>query len=457
MNSLYDLAKKNKHLKYLDTSTGRHFLLQEFRRFSFSEINKSLFFVYLDNSISSIELFWSLMQSHHCFALLPPSMGNELKVQMENIYNPAFIYDPTRIDINGYSLNTRLDLQIFQTRENNIQLIHKDIKLLLNTSGTTGSPKFVKLSESNIISNAQAITKYLPIVENDVVPLNLPIYYSYGLSILTSNSIQGGTIVCNNEDVFQKSFWDNFIKYGYTSISGVPFIYEMLHRIGFTKRSYPSLRYMTQAGGKLQNHLLKNYLDYSIEQKILFYVMYGQTEATARMSYLGPEDSINKLGSIGRPIPGGKFLIDKATNELCYQGENVFGGYVNSPNELTTFKKHELLSTGDLAYQDEEGFYFITGRLKRFVKLFGSRINLDEVETLIATQINYVVKCIGVNDKFLVIFHDDPKLPQQTLNQLITKQLNIHPSAVKTFFIENYPLTDNNKINYKELLQIYES
>jgi long-chain acyl-CoA synthetase len=457
MISLYDLVNNNKNLKYLDISSGRFLSLKELRKFSFPKINKSLFFVYLDNSIISIELFWSLMQSSHCFAILPPNMSNDLKINLEKIYNPTFIYDPLRSDVSGYNLITNFDIPIFQSCENRIQIIHEDIKILLSTSGTTGSPKFVKLSESNIVSNAQSITEYLPIVGTDVTPLNLPLYYSYGLSILTSNSLNGGTIVCTNEDIFQKNFWANFTKYGYTSISGVPFIYEMLHRIGFTKKNYPSLRYITQAGGKLQNNLLKNYAEYSKENQFYFYVMYGQTEATARMSYLSPNDLINKLGSIGKPIPGGKFLIDKATGELCYQGKNVFGGYVSGPNDLKTYKQPEFLFTGDLAYQDDDGFFFITGRLKRFVKLFGSRINLDEVETLIANNTKYVVKCIGVCDKFLVIYHNDPKLPEQTIKLFIADRLKLHLSVIKTIFIDYYPMTDNNKINYKELLKIYES
>jgi acyl-CoA synthetase (AMP-forming)/AMP-acid ligase II len=231
----------------------------------------------------------------------------------------------------------------------------------------------------------------------------------------------------------------------------------MLNKIGFTKKKYPSLKYLTQAGGKLQDHLLKNYADYSRDNNIDFYVMYGQTEATARMSYLEPSKLFEKLGSIGKPIPGGKFIIDEETSELCYEGENVFGGYVNSPTDLINYEQPRVLKTGDLVKQDDDGFYFVIGRLKRFVKLFGSRINLDEVETLIAKHTKYVVKCIGISDKFLVVFYDDSKVSTQIISHFITDQLKLHVSVIKNIFVEDFPLTDNGKVNYKELLSLYES
>jgi long-subunit acyl-CoA synthetase (AMP-forming) len=425
--------------------------------FKFCENKKALFFVYIDNSINSIEIFWSLMQSSHCFAMLPINLSEGLKINLEKCYNPKWIYDPLRTSINGYKQFENRGVSFFELIKENNQLIHEDIKILLSTSGTTGSPKFVKLSENNLISNAQSITKYLPINETGITPLNLPIFYSYGLSILTSNSINGGRIVCTNEDVMQKSFWDSFNKFGYTSMAGVPFMYEMLYRIGFTKKQYPSLKYLTQAGGKLQDSLLVNYANYSRENNVDFYVMYGQTEATARISYLEPNKLFDKLGSIGKPIPGGGFSIDEESGELFYQGENIFGGYVNSPEGLETFEQPKILATGDLAFKDEDGFYFIKGRLKRFVKLFGYRINLDEVETLIANHTKYIVKCIGVDDKYLVVFHDDTNLPIKIINQFITDQLKLHASVIKNIYLDKYPLTDNGKINYKELLKIYES
>ncbi|MGY0038275.1 AMP-binding protein [Pedobacter sp. NJ-S-72] len=144
--------------------------------------------------------------------------------------------------------------------------VHEELKLLLSTSGTTGSPKFVKLSEDNLVQNAYSILEFLPIKETDVTPLNVPIIFVYGLSIFTSNCIAGGKMICTNRDILQKTFWEDFEKYQCTSIGGVPYVYEMLNRIGFFKKEYPSLRYMTQTGGIL-NHTLVQVLAESTVKK----------------------------------------------------------------------------------------------------------------------------------------------------------------------------------------------
>ena len=193
--------------------------------------------------------------------------------------------------------------------------LHADLKVLLSTSGTTGTPKLVKLSEANLRANAQSILAYLPIKQDDVTPLNLSICYSYGLSVLTSNSLAGGTIVCTNKDILSKDFWADFEKLGYTTLAGVPYIYEMLNRIGFLKKNYPQLRYMTQAGGKLSSKLAEVFSTHLKSQNKDFFIMYGQTEATARMSYLHPSYIESKIDSIGKAIPNGTFSIDKETNE----------------------------------------------------------------------------------------------------------------------------------------------
>jgi acyl-coenzyme A synthetase/AMP-(fatty) acid ligase len=286
MNSFFQLAKNNPALEYIDGCTNEAYKINDLPRINFKRNSKRLAFAYLDNGIKSIAVFWSLIRSKHCVALLPPAMAIDLKLDLENLYCPEWIIDFSREQINGFQVVEENGVKFFSNCKKKNLKIHDDVKLLLNTSGTTGSPKFVKLSEQNIISNAQSITHYLPISHNDVTPLNLPIYYSYGLSVLTSNSIGGGKIICTNDDILKKSFWENLNKYQFTSFAGVPFVYEMLDRIGFTNKDFPSLKYLTQAGGKLQEHLIRKFAEYCNRKNILFFVMYGQTEATARMSYL---------------------------------------------------------------------------------------------------------------------------------------------------------------------------
>jgi long-chain acyl-CoA synthetase len=454
-DTLFENASLNKHLLFVNDATGEEFSLADLPLLQTDISGRQLSFLYLDNSIASITVFWSLMKSSHCIALLAPGLTEHFKKELELLYNPYFVYDNTRNTIDGYKSNVSNGHVYFTAAKPSAVAINPAIKILISTSGTTGSPKFVKLSEANLLANAQSICSYLPICGTDAVPLNLPIYYSYGLSVLTSNAISGGKIICSNDDVLKKDFWEKLEKYKYTSLAGVPFLYEMLDRIGFTKKQYPSLRYFTQAGGKLQDTLVKKYAEYAAANDVKFFVMYGQTEATARMSFLPPEKLLDKIGSVGRPVQNGVFTIDQETNELCYAGPNVFGGYVQSPEDLTTYTPESVLHTGDIARVDEEGYYYITGRLKRFVKLFGNRINLDEVETIVSKQLNITAQCAGLNDKQLLVFINNNQVDLPTVTQFISAELKLHISAIKVLYAAEIPLTANGKVNYTQLVKAY--
>jgi long-subunit acyl-CoA synthetase (AMP-forming) len=315
----------------------------------------------------------------------------------------------------------------------------------------------VKLSESNLLANAESIAAYLPILASDRVPLNLPIHYSYGLSILTSNAMAGATLFAGVQDLISKGFWDNFHKYQYSTIAGVPYVYEMLDRIGFTKMQLPSLRYFTQAGGKLRDELLRKYGEFAKENAKLFYVMYGQTEATARMSYLEPDTLLCHIGSIGKPIPGGRFELNEESSELLYEGPNVFGGYAECVEDLGTFDSPTLLKTGDLARVDEQGFYYIIGRSKRFVKIFGNRINLDELETALSRQFGAYYPCVGWQDKAVFVYSTTSNEDHSQIVQWLSAVYKLHPTSFKLRTIDAIPLTSNGKPDYKSLLSDYEA
>lgn len=448
--TFYSLALENKSLRYLDATNDRLYSLQDLNLPDFGK-KRSLAFAYLSNDLESIRVLWALLKSSHCVALLPVELTEHFKNDLEAVYHPEFIYDSKRSTLSNYSLWIEKEIRFFKNKSSRALQIAPEIKLLLNTSGTTGSPKFVKLSESNIISNARSIADYLPIKAEDVTPLNLPVYYSYGFSVFTSNSIAGGITVCTNEDVLSKQFWVDLNQYGYTSLAGVPFVYEMLDRIGFTKRKYPGLRYLTQAGGKLQDKLVQKYGEYARDHNLLFYVMYGQTEATARIAYLPADQLLNKVGSIGKAIPGGVLSIDPDTHELCYSGCNVFGGYVASPDDLSRFEKIDMLRTGDLAIKDEDGFFYINGRIKRIVKIFGARVNLDEIETILFNQFHTVVKAIGMDDKKMLVFYSNENQDTKGMMNFLNKELKVHVTAMKFIHISEFPLTNNGKTDYKKL------
>lgn len=459
---LFNEITKNKFLNFIDAKTKVKYTLQDllFDLEIIKKTQKKLVFLYCKNKVHSVGMYFSLLRDNFTIALLNEELDKNLKVELEKKYHPGIIIDQSRKEINYYNIvevkSNSTSFQIFNLKETKTE-IHSKVKVLLSTSGTTGSPKFVKLSEKNIYENAFSISEYLPINYKDVTPLNLPFFYSYGLSVLHSNALKGGTIICDTDDVLSKTFWVQFEEFGFTSIAGVPFVYEMLDRIGFRKKQYSTLCYISQAGGNLNEKTKQRFLDYCLDNQVLFYVMYGQTEATARISFVPPEKLHEKITSIGKPILNGKFLIDKESSELLYEGPNVFGGYVEKISDLVTWKEIKQLSTGDLGKVDEDGYYFIIGRIKRIIKIFGNRLNLDDLESFFKNKFEGTnFACIGLEDKNILVITDTDKVSLEDIKKVIGQELKIHSSVIRHKIINEFSLTSNGKINYKELQRRYE-
>ena len=354
---------------------------------------------------------------------------------------------------------------------------HPDLALCLTTSGSTGSPKLVLLTKRNILANAESIAEYLQIDENERPITMLPMYYSYGLSIINSHLLKGATILLTDKTYAQREFW-NFLKENEaTSMSGVPYTWELLRRLRFMGMGLPSVKTMTQAGGKLNAEIAKEYIQWAKSQGKRFIVMYGQTEATARMSYLPWEKAEEKYASIGVAIPGGEFFLDDGSSivdcglsiveedskienrkskidpitsgELVYKGENVSMGYAECAEDLMKGdENHGILHTGDMARVDEDGFYYITGRKKRFVKIWGNRCNLDQIEQMVKT-ITTSCACAGVDDQ-ITVFVTQEGLEKEIKDQLASKTgLNSKAFAVRV--IEAIPVSTSGKIDYPAL------
>jgi acyl-coenzyme A synthetase/AMP-(fatty) acid ligase len=453
IKKLYDLILGNKELRYIDPVMDKTSSISDFHKSLNIEHGGGLAFLYIDNGILSVEVLLNFLRSDFTIALLSPTLNLSHKEYLEEHYSPYYIYDPIREKIDKYSSNSIGSKHNCFVQNSKVKTeVNASIKLLLSTSGSTGSPKFVKLSEQNILSNALSILDYLPIKKNDVCPLNLPLFYSYGFSVFSTNSISGGTIVCSNTTIIQKEFWEEWERYQYTSLAGVPYVYEMLQRIGFLKKNYSSLQYLSQAGGRLNPSVLIEFGNYALKNNLSFYTMYGQTEATARMSYLNPEYLIDKAGSIGKPIKDGKMEIDPVSGELLYTGPNVSGGYAASKEDLLEFSPLKVLYTGDIARKDEDGFFFITGRSQRFIKLFGTRISLDELEQILQNRfVGTKFLCLGEEDKNLIVAYLDDKISEGEIKQLLYDQVKLHPASIKVKKINHLPLSQNGKVDYKSI------
>ena len=423
--------------------------------------SKKLIFSFCDNSSKSIIFYLSALRSENAIFLANSKMDSELKKRLISIYKPEIIFsiDEINFELSSYkkfSLNDKYSF--FQSENLDNNSLHKDLAVLLSTSGTTGSPKPVKLSYTNIQSNAVSISKYLNITENEKPITSLPMNYSFGLSVINSHLLKGATILCSNKSMVMREFWNTFNIQKCTSFSGVPYNYQMLQRLKFDKMNLPTLKNMTQAGGRLSEEYIKYFYDVSLNKNINFYVMYGQTEATARISYVPYENLGNKIGSIGIPIPGGKIKIisDKQEvnmpneqGELVYFGDNVMLGYAESREDLSQGDalKGEL-HTGDLAFKDADGFFYITGRLKRFIKLFGLRVNLDEVEKMLENNFTCAAACYGNDDALKVLLQKHSDHIAETARKKIIDIYKIHHSVIDVHCVDTIPVTSSGKKDY---------
>lgn len=326
------------------------------------------------------------------------------KISEKYSFSNAIIIDETKLDslINSETLAN--DSTLIEFNENRLAQI-------LFTSGSTGLPKGVMLSHRNLISNTDSIVEYLKLTSNDIMEVVLPFYYCYGLSLLHTHLRVGGSVVLNNNFVFLGSVLDDIDKYKCTGFAGVPSHFQILLRKSksFKKNEFPSLRYFTQAGGKLHNVFIQELIEAFPQKKI--FIMYGQTEATARLSYLPPEMLSKKIGSIGKGIPN--VILDVfnkndqpvevgEVGEIVAKGDNVMLGYLNDPESNKQTLRNGWLHTGDMAKKDEDGYIYLVAREKEIIKVGGKRISPKEIEEVIVS-IPEVVDCTiqGVYDEVL--------------------------------------------------------
>lgn len=420
------------------------------------KLSKKLIMILGENNISSLIGYLAGLQSGHTVMLISANTKEDHLSMLVDEYEPDFIFAPlARERSSNYKCEfTLFGYGIYQCiRLNADSNIYGDLAVLLATSGSTGNSKFVRLSYKNLQENARSIAAYLGLSSKERPITSLQMNYSYGLSVLNSHLLVGAKILLTSHRILTRVFWDFACKYQATSISGVPYIYTMLKKINFQNLAPKSLRTITQAGGKLNAALLEHYYELSQQRKWKFYVMYGQTEATARISYVPLDRQASKLTSIGIAIPGGELELDADTQEIVYCGPNVMLGYAN--RRLDLVKGDELcgvLRTGDIGKKDEDGFYYIVGRNKRFVKLFGLRMNLDDIEESLKNKFGGFVACVGDDKKLYVSVMED--IPQREVCNFLLQSFDIHHSVIEVEQLQQMPLHSNNKVNYRKLKEM---
>jgi acyl-CoA synthetase (AMP-forming)/AMP-acid ligase II len=424
--------------------------------------DRQLAFLYASNTLDSILLYLASLEAAIPLVLVEPREANLLNLL--KVYSPALVFVPSPMVVPDAYERTGTPLELLNyccIRKKNGGIsrgkCHEKLALLLQTSGSTGSPKLVRLTRRNLLSNASSIARYLELGPAERSIQGLPMHYSYGLSLINSHLIAGGTIVLTPHSFMMGEFWGDFAANRCSSFAGVPFMYETLHRIGFHPSKYPTLRTMTQAGGGLRKDLISHFCDTARKADIKFFVMYGQTEATARISYVPFLRLPEKIGSIGIAIPDGEMTLEpieglENAQELIYRGPNVMMGYAEGPDALAEGDLLEgELRTGDLVSVDSEGYFFLTGRLGRFAKLFGNRINLADVENYVERTHNVETAALeGTNALILWIVPGSMTQPD-VIKRNVASFLGVIPSSIEIRLTDALPRTQAGKKDYRAL------
>ena len=342
-----------------------------------------------------------------------------------------------------------------------------DIAQLIYTSGTTGEASAVVLRHSNLASNTASVIKYLKLTDDDRVMAVLPFFYSYGNSVLLTHFAIGGTLIVRQEFLYPNEIIEDMMKEEVTGFSGVPSTFAiLLNRSAIRHYKFPNLRYITQAGGAMSPklaHELKSILPH-----VAIYIMYGQTEASARLSYLEPEELMRKSGSIGKAIPGvtldvlnpdGSQVKPGEVGEIVARGENIMSGYWNDPEKTAKVLRKEGLWTGDLAKIDEEGFLYIVSRKSDMIKSGAHRISPKEIEEIILEHGSvHEAAVVGIEDEILgeaikacIVLKDGLVCTSRELLAHCHKQLPLYKVPQHIEFLKELPKTSSGKIRKIDL------
>jgi acyl-coenzyme A synthetase/AMP-(fatty) acid ligase len=440
-------------------------------------LERALVFLETQNDVASIIALLSLRAADHAVVLIDGSLDPSTREALRQCYQPSAVVRSRTTAAAGASADHEASAipgipSLTWTRDASAQTAartptHPAFALGLTTSGSTGSPKVVRLTEAAVIANAGSIVEALAIGSNDRAITCLPLHYAYGLSLLTSHLAAGASLVVTGLGFMDRAFWSAVKAFEVTSLAGVPYMYEMLERLGPERALPPSVRVMTQAGGRLQDAAVARLHAVMAARDGRFHVMYGQTEATARIAVMPHAWIPSRLGSAGRVIPGGFLEIRDAKGntvpcgeegEVVYRGPNVMMGYAESRADLALGDtQHGVLHTGDIGRLDHDGALWITGRLKRMGKLFGVRIDLDALERQLSVD---APTAVIEGDQQLLVFTAVGSASQHQTTEpheiavRLAAQLRVQSRTIQVRAIAALPRTASGKVDYPALRRV---
>lgn len=451
-----DLDKKPKDKVAAIDDSGRSVTYGEICDFSieFAKFlpQRSLIFLLSENCIGSLLGYTSALSNRIVPLIISAATEEGLYNHLYELYQPEYLWLPQAKSKGKEVVFSAWDYCLVKTGNKPVPM-QEELSLLLPTSGSTGSPKLVRHSYRNIEANADNVRRLFKLDGTEKAMAILPMHYTMGLSVITSHLLAGATLLLSGRSLLDKGFWATLKEA--TSFTGVPYSYEILTKMRFTRMDLPNLKVITQGGGKLTEAMWNTLAQYAHDKGKRFIATYGQSECTARMAYLPAEMALDKVCSIGIAEPGGQLSIvdgngnetfeGEAQGEMVYRGENVTLGYATCREDLQKGdENHGVMHTGDLARRDADGCYFIIGRLKRFLKIYGLRIGLDEVEQLVKTEFNTDCYCKGDDEKLEVLV-TDPKL-QELLPEFIEGKTHLFHQRISVRVVNEILRNEAGKV-----------
>lgn len=451
-----DLDNKDKQKVAVIDDSGRSLTYGEIYMFSveFAKYlpQRSLIFILSENKIGALLGYTAALSNRIVPLIISVSTEEGLYNHLYELYQPEYLWMPQTKAEGKEIVFAAWDYCLVKTGKKSTPMF-EELSLLLPTSGSTGSPKLVRHSYRNIEANADNVRRLFELDGTEKAMAILPMHYTMGLSVITSHLLAGSTLLLSGRSLLDKGFWA-MLKDA-TSFTGVPYSYEIMSKMRFTRMDLPNLRMITQGGGRLSEALFRSLAQYAFDNGKKFIATYGQTECTARMAYLPAELATTKTCSIGIAEPGGQLsIIDKdgnetfegeAEGEMVYRGENVTLGYATCAEDLMKGdENYGVMHTGDLARRDADGCYFIIGRLKRFLKIYGLRIGLDEVEQMIKVEYKTDCYCKGDDEK-LVVLVTDSKL-KEVLPTFIEDKTHLFHQRIEVQLVDAIQRNETGKV-----------
>ena len=418
---------------------------------SFQAVKRGLVLCGLPRSVEGVLTYLAAAASGHAVMMIDPSTP-----RVENLleaYQPEWVIFPEKSGLSAHNLYRRMNsflsgLSLWQRSEKPAESLHADLFLLLLTSGSTGGGKAVRLSYANLAHNTNAIIDSLDLTAKECALLHLPMAYSFGLSVLNMQLAVGGRVLLTEYSPVSREIWGLARAQEATLFAGVPAHYEMLARLGLDRLHVPTLKTFLQAGGKMPVPLTEDILQQVQARQGKLFIMYGQTEASPRLTCFPLHIIPEKIGAAGYALKDGKLAIEDG--EIVYTGPNVMMGYAESRADLAQGDtQHGRLATGDLGQLDDDGCLRITGRKQRFAKLYGERIALDDLEQL-ARAVTTAYALEGT-DRIILMTTAKEATTHQKLKDHLVKATGITPTWLEVRAIDAVPYQSTGKVDYRQM------